>query len=189
MVRVRLLRIHNELDLLQSSENTFNSDPTEGGLPVGWHVRFFDESNWLQDICDIIESANFGLESFVINGFIISNKSSSFFQRDYCFPTHKQMDKLLTEVSKRLDFLVLWLPFTLLAHGSVLFIGGNFDKGVFRDFASTFSGDLVQTRLLFKLIRTLAYQIWILPWILLLWRFVVLKWSVYPHSLSSIAHI
>lgn len=52
------------------------------------------------------------------------------------------MDELLAEVAKGLDLFVLGLTFALLAHESVLLVGGHLDQRVLRQFCTGFVGQV-----------------------------------------------
>ena len=116
-------------NLLNRAVNTLNTNPAERGFAVGWHMRFFDESDWLEHIGDIIQSSDFSFKHFFIDLFIW-DLPGSLFKRDYRLPANKEVDKLLAETTERLNFLVLWLSLAPKAESSVFIVGGNLDNVV-----------------------------------------------------------
>jgi hypothetical protein len=63
-------------------------------------VSLFNQANGLENICNIIKPSNFSLESLIVDLLIVCDLASSFFKRDYLFPTNKQVNKLLAEVAE-----------------------------------------------------------------------------------------
>jgi hypothetical protein len=119
--------IYDLNDLLNRAVNTFDADPAECGLAVGWHMRFFDESDRLEHIGDVIQTPDFGFKHFFINLFIW-DLPGCLLERDHRLPADKEVDKLLAETSEWLDFFVLWLSLAPLAESSVFIVGGNLDN-------------------------------------------------------------
>ena len=94
-------------------------------------MSLLDQSDRLKNICNVVKPTDFSFEGFVIDGLIVCYLTSCLFERDDLFPANKQMNELLAEISKRLDFLVLGLSLSLLAHETVLIVRRYFNKFVF----------------------------------------------------------
>jgi hypothetical protein len=70
----------------------------------------------LEHVRDVVEAPNLGLEGLVVDALVVSDLASGLLKRDYWLPPDEEVDKLLTKVAQRLYFLILRLPFSLLAH-------------------------------------------------------------------------
>ena len=91
---------------------------------------FLYKANGLEHVRNVVEPANFGLESLFIDSLIISYLTCGLLERYHLLPPNKQVDELLAEVAERFDLLVFGLPLALLAHEAIFLIGGHLYKSV-----------------------------------------------------------
>jgi len=76
----RLFALDNRLDLLEGRVNTLHTNPPKGRLAVRGHMSLLDETDGLEHIRDVVQPANLCLEGLVIDGLIVSDLTSGFFE-------------------------------------------------------------------------------------------------------------
>ena len=92
--------LHKVFDLLDCCLNALKSDPFECWFARIRHLSFDNQSNRLQDVCNVVQPSDLRLEHLIVHNFVWRNLPSSLLKRNDSFPGDKQSDELLAEVAK-----------------------------------------------------------------------------------------